>query len=260
MPTEMPAQKTPCTPGQMIVALGGCWKKYTGLDPSESVKALRLLTAQWSLETGRGASCMCWNLGNVKSVEGDGYDYTFFACGEILGSDPAHRAANSSPLIAIKWDNGTTAEVEVQPKHPWCRFRAFASLEAGASDWLQLMIGRFHGAWDELLGGDPHAFAVALHTLRYFTADPAQYGNTLAALYDEFSYLFPTGEHFDLDTTEGLQGALFSVGDYGGRIDGVPGPMLLASIRAFQRDHGLVQDGLAGPKTKTAIALELQKR
>ena len=35
--------------------------------------------------------------------------------------------------------------------------------------------------------------------------------------------------------------------------DGKLGPMSIAAIKSFQASHGLAADGVAGPKTKTAI-------
>jgi peptidoglycan hydrolase-like protein with peptidoglycan-binding domain len=39
--------------------------------------------------------------------------------------------------------------------------------------------------------------------------------------------------------------------------DGKQGPMTTAAVKAFQVSHGLVSDGVAGPKTKTALVLAL---
>jgi hypothetical protein len=51
----------------------------------------------------------------------------------------------------------------------------------------------------------------------------------------------------------GLQVALRGQGLYKGPIDAVQGPKTRAALRAFQRRHGLVPDGLAGPKTRVAL-------
>src|SRR2546423_4809987 len=51
----------------------------------------------------------------------------------------------------------------------------------------------------------------------------------------------------------GLQVALRAHGLYDGAIDGVQGPGTRTALRAFQRRHGLVPDGLAGPKTRAAL-------
>lgn len=40
---------------------------------------------------------------------------------------------------------------------------------------------------------------------------------------------------------------------YPGSIDGIPGPMTLSALRVWQRQHGLVDDGLFGPKTRAAM-------
>lgn len=46
-----------------------------------------------------------------------------------------------------------------------------------------------------------------------------------------------------------VQTYLHSLNLYHGRLDGIPGPMTRAAIRAFQHQHGLVEDGFAGPIT-----------
>ncbi len=255
MPREMLPTRTPCSPARLIVALARPWREALG--QVTDAAPLRLLVAQWALETGRGQECRAWNLGNVKSVEGDEHDWCFFECGEVLGIEAAHRARDASPLASIRWENDHQAEVLFRPDHPACRFRAFAGLDEGAASWFALMRGRFASAWPELMAANPHLFASALHAAGYFTADPLQYGATLHRLYREFANLDPCGLHFDLDTIAGLQGALFSLGQYAGAIDGAAGPETTAAIREFQGRNGLVVDGIAGPRTRAAIAAEL---
>jgi len=51
----------------------------------------------------------------------------------------------------------------------------------------------------------------------------------------------------------GLQIALRQHGLYRGPIDGVQGPKTVHAVRAFQRRHRLVVDGLAGPRTRAAL-------
>jgi peptidoglycan hydrolase-like protein with peptidoglycan-binding domain len=50
-----------------------------------------------------------------------------------------------------------------------------------------------------------------------------------------------------------LQVALRAVHRYHGGIDGVVGPGTRAAVRSFQRRHGLVADGVAGPQTRRAL-------
>ncbi len=54
-------------------------------------------------------------------------------------------------------------------------------------------------------------------------------------------------------TTFWLQGALQSLGYDPGPVDGIPGPSTRSAVCSFQKDHGLVVDGVAGPITIAAI-------
>jgi len=46
-----------------------------------------------------------------------------------------------------------------------------------------------------------------------------------------------------------VQEALVQAGYYESKVDGIIGPKTRAAIRAFQSSHGLVSDGICGPKT-----------
>ena len=50
-----------------------------------------------------------------------------------------------------------------------------------------------------------------------------------------------------------LQVGLRGVGLYAGTIDGVKGPGTASAVARFQRAHGLVPDGIAGPATRVAL-------
>jgi hypothetical protein len=52
-----------------------------------------------------------------------------------------------------------------------------------------------------------------------------------------------------------VQHKLESLGYSPGEIDGMYGPATAAAARAFQRDHGLKQDGWIGPLTRSALAI-----
>jgi hypothetical protein len=51
----------------------------------------------------------------------------------------------------------------------------------------------------------------------------------------------------------GLQVALARHGLYAGPVDAVPGRLTQAAVRRFQERHGLVPDGIVGPKTRHAL-------
>ncbi len=51
-----------------------------------------------------------------------------------------------------------------------------------------------------------------------------------------------------------VQKALKNAGYYNGKIDGKLGPKSKSAIKQFQADHGLKADGVAGAKTKQALA------
>jgi peptidoglycan hydrolase-like protein with peptidoglycan-binding domain len=50
-----------------------------------------------------------------------------------------------------------------------------------------------------------------------------------------------------------VQVALFVLGIYNGKCDGIAGPMTRSAIKSFQRQSHLVDDGIAGPKTLEAL-------
>jgi hypothetical protein len=51
----------------------------------------------------------------------------------------------------------------------------------------------------------------------------------------------------------GIQVGLWAAGAYRGTIDGVPGPLTRDATRRFQRRHGLIPDGVVGPRTLRAL-------
>ncbi|HWJ03493.1 MAG TPA: peptidoglycan-binding protein [Verrucomicrobiae bacterium] len=52
-----------------------------------------------------------------------------------------------------------------------------------------------------------------------------------------------------------LQKKLKMSGLYTGRIDGIFGPLTDRAVREFQTAHGLVADGIVGPKTMAALMM-----
>lgn len=58
-----------------------------------------------------------------------------------------------------------------------------------------------------------------------------------------------TGSTTSKANIKDVQTALKNAGYYSGKVDGVKGRNTKRAIKAFQRDHGLVSDGVAGKKT-----------
>jgi len=61
------------------------------------------------------------------------------------------------------------------------------------------------------------------------------------------------GELDPVDSMEGVQARLNNLGFDCGAVDGENGPMTREAVRAFQKMHGLVPDGIAGPITKAKL-------
>ena len=185
MPIELVAVKTPITKEQAIQALWQGWFKYFGANPPKK-ECLWVLAAQWALETGWGKDMWGFNFGNAKSVDGDGHDYQYFACDEILSIATANKyLANAAPGTVVVRPDATAGLVDVwfYPKHPGCRFRAFTDATTGAADYVKMVATRFVRAWPFVDAGDPRGFVHALKMQGYFTADETQYTNGLVGCY-----------------------------------------------------------------------------
>jgi hypothetical protein len=220
-------------------ALQVAWKNQFGSAAQPS--SLLVLLAQWALETGRGRSMHCYNLGNVKSAGTSG-DWCFFRCDEIINDK-------------VVW---------FEPDAAGCCFRAFADLNAGAADYLKTLNSRFQRSWPAVLSGDPAAFAHLLKLQGYYTANEAQYTHTLVALFGEFSRTLqpsvPAGNTTvipDLFSELGVQTALATLKFDPGVLDGFDGPNTQAAVRQFQTAYGLVPDGKVGALTRAALSKAL---
>jgi hypothetical protein len=189
MPAELTAKKTPVAKEELIKALYNAWFHLFNEEPRK--ESIWCLAAQWALETGWGASMWCYNLGNVKSKDGDGHDYCYFACNEILKKSVADAYAAKDPSTAkvTQYRGDGTAIIWFYPKHPGCRFRAFNTLLEGCIDYIALLNKRFTNAWPAVCAGNPAQFVHALKTQGYFTADEFSYSKTLVSVFNTISRL-----------------------------------------------------------------------
>jgi hypothetical protein len=193
MGIERAATKTPCTPQAFVDALVTVWPSELGGTPS--LAAACVLAAQFSLETARGTSMVCWNFGNEKAPDPTTVDYCYFTTWEDLPAKAA-RIALQSPLCAPKnppladdpADDPPIISVLFHPKHPTCRFRAFATLGDGTQHYLRAMWSHWTLAWSSVCAGDPEGFAQGLHDQKppYYTADPAIYKANMRAYFNQY--------------------------------------------------------------------------
>jgi hypothetical protein len=236
MPKQHNDTITHATPRQVYDTMDAAWDRL-GLG-TKSPTGVVLLVAQWALETGRGASMHCNNIGNIKGRPdgSDGHDWTFYRCDEIIGGK----------------------RVWFEPPNPGCCFRAYDTLELGVEDYLALLHRRYAKAWGSVIAGSPTAFAHDLKLGGYYTASETLYAKGLRSLFLEFCSTILDSD-YDLSSTSDLQRALNELGeDPPIAVDGILGPGTIAAIKSFQRKHGLVADGIAGPKTRSAMVQALK--
>lgn len=232
-PHFIPDHITKVSPKEIYDALERAWLTRFGT-PAERRSLLTLL-AQWDIETAAGASMHCWNVGNAKSREGDGRSWTFFRCWELINGKK-------------RW---------FDPPHPQTRFRAFATLADGVTDYLAMLHTRFCAAWPAVVAGDPTAFAHLLKMQGYYTADEAQYASALLSRFNGYAKTLTvkTEAEPDLENPKAIQTVLIALGyDLGpSGADGQLGVKTQSALRAFQKAMGLATDGIAGPKTKAKL-------
>jgi len=153
------------------------WEQL-GVNPTRA--AVELKVAHVVLETGL-KYCHCFNLGNVKHVDGDAFDWCSFPCGEEVQLDASGNlpAALQSPYVTRRGNlytrNGAQWQsVWITPPHPWSRFRAFDTLADGTVGQIAYL-KKHPAVVAALMTGDPVQYCQALHDAHYFTADPGQY-------------------------------------------------------------------------------------
>jgi len=170
MGQEVADRITPCTAQEMLDALAAAWPAVVG-SLCTNTDSVRLLCAQWAMETGWGKACHCNNIGNAKAVVGGSYDWCFFATDEII--------------------NGRL--VKFNPPNPGCCFRAFATLREGVVDHLHLLTrqSNFASAWPFVLAGDAAGFCRALKIGGYYTADEGQYTRAVVSIFGDLHKLTP---------------------------------------------------------------------
>jgi hypothetical protein len=188
MPKEFPDKLTPVGKPELIEALWYAWLVYFGSAPPKR-ECLWVIAAQWALETGWGKSMHNYNLGNVKSSDGDGYDWCYYECNEAIPKAMAERYQSRDPAHAkiTAYRNDGNCWIWFYPPHTGCRFRAFETLNEGAVDQIKILANRFSRSWPAVLTGDPVRFVHELKMTGYFTADEIPYRNGVLSIFNTIS-------------------------------------------------------------------------
>ena len=202
MVEELKAEKTIVTMQQMALAFYEAYYLYFNSWPKP--ESIKILLSQWALETGWGKSMWCYNIGNAKSRPGDGHNWCFFKCNEVIKKSTAERLQASSPSTAkiTSYRSDGLCIVWFYPKHAWSRFRAFKTLDDGVYDHLRMVVQNFNKAWPYVVKGDPTKYSKALKRQGYYTADEASYTKTLRSIYDNLSVDAPPIRNRHLCSTE----------------------------------------------------------
>lgn len=191
MSKEVPRVRTPVSLDQYVAACRACWPDEMG-GPAP-YPAVAILWAQYMVETG-GAACWNWNLGNVKHVDGDGYDWF-----DLPGA----------------WEVVGGKRVDLPAGHPGRRFRAYPDLATAMPEKLRFLYrGRYAAAWGAAIRGEPETFAQELKKAGYYTAPAELYAQGMRARFAEFLRRVPRWEDPDEDR-------VVTVRDLSAVVDGV---------------------------------------
>jgi hypothetical protein len=187
--SQVPVRRTVVTLRDYVRAVMKAWP---AVDQGPCTKgACAVLWAQYMIETG-GAACWNFNVGNVKHVRGDSFDYhclsgvwegvTEPTAAALVASGQATRDPSGDHARAV---GPGKVSVLFQPPHPATWFRAFPSLDVAMQEHLKLLAHRFAPAWPWVIAGDYRAFATALRARGYFTASADAYANGMRRAYED---------------------------------------------------------------------------
>ena len=149
---EVAPTRTPVTRGDLRAAIARALEKVHGKKPSPAM--VDTLTAQASLETASGERMYNFNFGGIKGTSPSGATAVLRTHEVIGGKDVVIRDG----------------------------FRAYASLDEGALDYVKTLEQRFAGATEPASRGDAAGFAHALKKAGYYTASEADYSAALGRL------------------------------------------------------------------------------
>ena len=150
---EVAPQRTPATRAELRSAIRRALEKSNGGErvPEQQVE---VLTAHASLETASGDKMYNFNFAGIKGRSPAGATAVMRTHEVLHGKD-----------VVIK--DG---------------FRAYATIDEGARDYVRTMKAQFSGALAPAARGDVSGFAHALKSAHYYTASEADYARGLTSL------------------------------------------------------------------------------
>lgn len=202
METLLPTRRTTPTKIDFARALLAVW-------PDATKEGAGVLYAHFAGETGDGAYCWNWNLGNVKHAKGDGFDYVSlrgvwegFRVGDEDGDgdvDADDRAILVARLLRSgMWEpdpsvdharavGPTKVSLVASPENAATHFKAYASLAVGMHFFVEgkrKPSGRYASAWAFVVAGDPEGYGRELGAKGYYTASPDAYARAMRKKFD----------------------------------------------------------------------------
>lgn len=184
-------------------------KAMMAIWPEATKAQVGVLYAHFAGETNDGVSCWNWNLGNVKHVAGDGFDYVSLRGvwegfvikdedkdGDIDADDKAMLIARLLRSGMWQLDDSkdhaiavgpTKVSMIASPNNSATWFRAYPSLAVGMEKYLGQKRnpgGRYYSAWQYVLAGNPEEYGRELGRKGYYTASQDAYAKSMRRKFD----------------------------------------------------------------------------
>lgn len=188
--TEVPARKTPLTRPAAAAAVRAAFCRVFAREPERH--ELAILLAQSEHESGAWLRMWNFNFAGVKAY-----------------APWVHQAGNTHVMLRTREGHGADVREVREP------FRAFATAESGAVDWLLTLARFWPAALSEARSGSPRAFVEALvrGPRKYFTGSPGEYSSSVIRLFDRWMIDLQTGSA-TVPTAPTAQGTCVTVAGY----------------------------------------------
>jgi hypothetical protein len=148
----VPARRSPVSMADIRASLSRAVESVTGR--RATARTVDVLASQVSLETAGGSQMFNFNFGGIKGAAPGGATASYMTR-EVLDGNSVHIQQG---------------------------FRAYASLDEGARDYVSVVRSRFPQAFQSAAAGDLDGFAHALKQAHYYTAPESEYAAGLRAL------------------------------------------------------------------------------